>query len=232
MKYTIISCILLLTLAMFSCKTTRQINKVIAPKDTTTIFDNKSAADSIKLVNETLRDFDAYGAGLVAEIGPSAAAPSLLVKRRNLNRVSHSAEFSWSGALYQHYEFGAYGSNRYSSSTTAFPISRRYTAQVADDETGLYYFGTRYYDPNLGRFIQPDTQIAHPFDPQSFDRYAYARNNLWQLYAALAWGAQKLHFICLWNRQAGDGPSGTKHMYDTVVQHSGQVHVLDTTKLW
>jgi tetratricopeptide (TPR) repeat protein len=60
----------------------------------------------------------------------------------------------------------------------------------------------------------------------------YARNNLWQLYAALAWGAQKLYFICLWNRQEGRGPGGTKHMYDTVVQHSGQVHVLDTTTLW
>jgi len=60
----------------------------------------------------------------------------------------------------------------------------------------------------------------------------YARNNLWQLYAALAWGGQKLHFICLWNRKAGDGPGGTKQMYDTVVQHLGQVHVLDTTKLW
>ena len=62
--------------------------------------------------------------------------------------------------------------------------------------------------------------------------HPYARNNLWQLYAALAWGGQKLHFICLWNRKAGDGPGGTKHMYDTVVQHLGQVHVLDTTKLW
>jgi hypothetical protein len=60
----------------------------------------------------------------------------------------------------------------------------------------------------------------------------FARNNLWQLYAALSWGAQKLHFICLWNRKAGDGPGGTKHMYDTVIQHAGQVHVLDTTKLW
>jgi hypothetical protein len=48
----------------------------------------------------------------------------------------------------------------------------------------------------------------------------------------LSWGAQKLHFICLWSRKAGDGLGGTKHMYDTVVQHAGQVHVLDTTKLW
>jgi tetratricopeptide (TPR) repeat protein len=61
---------------------------------------------------------------------------------------------------------------------------------------------------------------------------AFSRNNLWQLYAALAWGAHKLHFICLWNGQSGDGPGGTKHMYDTVIQHAGQVHVLDTRTLW
>jgi tetratricopeptide (TPR) repeat protein len=60
----------------------------------------------------------------------------------------------------------------------------------------------------------------------------YARNNLWQLYTALAWGPEKVCFICLWDRKEGDGPGGTKHMYDTVLKHSGQVHVLDTTKLW
>jgi hypothetical protein len=58
MKYTIITGIFLLNLVLYSCKTTRQINKVIAPKDTTTIFDNKSAEDSVKLVKETLKAFD------------------------------------------------------------------------------------------------------------------------------------------------------------------------------
>jgi hypothetical protein len=60
----------------------------------------------------------------------------------------------------------------------------------------------------------------------------YARNNLWQLYTALAWGPEKVRFICLWNRQGGDGPGGTEHMRNTVKKHSGKVYVLDTTKLW
>jgi RHS repeat-associated protein len=82
-----------------------------------------------------------------------------------------------SGGLYQHYEYSAYGQSRYTSSSTAFPISRRYTSQVLDEETGLYYYGARYYDPQLGRFVQPDSIIPNPFDPQAYDRYAYARNN-------------------------------------------------------
>ena len=60
MKYLIILGSFFFSLALFSCKTTRQINKVIAPKDSTTVFDNKSAEDSIKLVNETLKAFDAH----------------------------------------------------------------------------------------------------------------------------------------------------------------------------
>ena len=91
----------------------------------------------------------------------------------------HSAEImaNASGGLYQHYEYTAYGNSRYTYSTTAFPITRRYTSQAFDEETGLYYYGSRYYDPVIGRFIQPDTLIPNPFDPQAYDRYAYARDN-------------------------------------------------------
>jgi hypothetical protein len=61
---------------------------------------------------------------------------------------------------------------------------------------------------------------------------AFARNNLWQLYTALSWGPEKLHFMCLWNRKGGDGLGGTQHMYDSVLKQAGHVHVLDTTTLW
>ncbi|MGB7951846.1 MAG: hypothetical protein WCH75_29520, partial [Candidatus Binatia bacterium] len=60
----------------------------------------------------------------------------------------------------------------------------------------------------------------------------YGRNNLWQLYAALSWGPDKVKFLCLWNRKGGDGPGGTEHMYETVKKYSGRVSVLDTNLLW
>jgi len=59
----------------------------------------------------------------------------------------------------------------------------------------------------------------------------YSRNNLWQLYTSLAYGPEKVHFICLWDRKEGDGPGGTKHMYDEVSTRTGQVYVLDTNEL-
>ena len=45
------------------------------------------------------------------------------------------------------------------------------------DSTGLYFYGARYYDPEIGRFISADTIVQAPYDPQSLNRYTYARNN-------------------------------------------------------
>jgi len=42
---------------------------------------------------------------------------------------------------------------------------------------GLIYMNARYYMPEIGRFISPDTIVPEPGNPQSFNRYAYALNN-------------------------------------------------------
>ena len=52
-----------------------------------------------------------------------------------------------------------------------------FTGKKTDDESGLIYFGARYYDPKLGRFITPDTIIQNPYDPQTLNRYSYTSNN-------------------------------------------------------
>jgi RHS repeat-associated protein len=53
----------------------------------------------------------------------------------------------------------------------------KFTDQELDSETGLYYYGARYYDPAIGRFISPDSIVPDPSDPQSLNRYSYVRNN-------------------------------------------------------
>ena len=53
---------------------------------------------------------------------------------------------------------------------------RAYTGQELDD-TGLLYYGARYYDPTLGRFVSPDTLIPDPTQPLDYNRYLYARGN-------------------------------------------------------
>ena len=81
------------------------------------------------------------------------------------------------GNRIQHHEYSAFGRDRFTESSTAFPVTRRYTGQPLDDETGLYYYGFRYYDPQLARFIQPDTITSDLFNPQSWNRYSYTHNN-------------------------------------------------------
>jgi RHS repeat-associated protein len=96
---------------------------------------------------------------------------------------STAIETAQNGSLAEHYEYSAFGQSRYTLNSAAFPVTRRFTSQSLDDETGLYYYGSangpygRYYDPRLGRFVQPDDVIPDLSRPQSFDRYAYCRNN-------------------------------------------------------
>ncbi len=63
-------------------------------------------------------------------------------------------------------------------------VSERFTAKERDQESGLDYFGARYYGSALGRFTSPDwtakqepVPYADLYDPQTLNLYAYGRNN-------------------------------------------------------
>jgi RHS repeat-associated protein len=45
------------------------------------------------------------------------------------------------------------------------------------DSSGLYYYGARYYDPEIGRFITRDTQKGVIWNSQSLNRFTYCYNN-------------------------------------------------------
>jgi RHS repeat-associated protein len=82
-----------------------------------------------------------------------------------------------SGNLARHFEYGAFGTTRYADATCTFSPSNRYTGQILDEDTGLYYYNARYYDPELGRFVQADTIVPEPSNPQTLNRYSYVLNN-------------------------------------------------------
>jgi RHS repeat-associated protein len=56
-------------------------------------------------------------------------------------------------------------------------VKYQFTDQELDNESGLYNYDARLYDPALGRFISPDSIIPDVYYPQLLNRYAYARNN-------------------------------------------------------
>src|SRR3990167_8203840 len=51
-----------------------------------------------------------------------------------------------------------------------------YTGKEKDD-SGLYYYGARYYDADAGRFTQPDPISGSLGNPQSLNKYVYVLNN-------------------------------------------------------
>jgi len=83
------------------------------------------------------------------------------------------------GQQIQYCEYTPYGTlarNELANPLTGTPVNHYFTGKELDN-TGLYFYAWRYYDPTLGRFIQPDTIIPNPFNPQEFNRYSYCNNN-------------------------------------------------------
>ncbi|MFH1400343.1 MAG: RHS repeat-associated core domain-containing protein [Nanoarchaeota archaeon] len=60
----------------------------------------------------------------------------------------------------------------------SFGGSERFTFTGKEsDDFGQYYYGARYYAPNLAVFTSPDSIIQNPYNPQNLNRYAYVLNN-------------------------------------------------------
>jgi RHS repeat-associated protein len=59
-------------------------------------------------------------------------------------------------------------------------VRQKFTQKERDNESGLDYFGARYYSSSYARFCSPDkwgTSLSHLVDPQRLNRYAYVRDN-------------------------------------------------------
>jgi RHS repeat-associated protein len=79
------------------------------------------------------------------------------------------------GELIERIEYFPSGIQSYHAGDSV--VKYLFTDQEYDNETGLYNYNARLYDPVLGRFITPDTIVQNPFDPQMLNRYTYVRNN-------------------------------------------------------
>jgi len=69
------------------------------------------------------------------------------------------------------YAYDPYGRTRTATGPNATANAIRYAGGLFDATTGVTKFGARYYDPNTGRFTQPDPS------GQGQNPYAYAGNN-------------------------------------------------------
>jgi len=86
----------------------------------------------------------------------------------NGNTVSYAA-----GSLVAAYEYDAFGQTLRETGPYAASNPIRFSTKYTDTETGLLYYGYRYYSPSLGRFINRD-----PIGEQGGrNQYAFVGNN-------------------------------------------------------
>ena len=82
------------------------------------------------------------------------------------------------------YRYDAWGEVLVSSDASGFGLSQinplRYRGYYYDQETGLYYLQTRYYDPKVRRFLNADDASVLTKDPEQLmekNLYAYCDDN-------------------------------------------------------
>ncbi|MFH8836682.1 SpvB/TcaC N-terminal domain-containing protein [Streptomyces sp. NPDC017868] len=126
------------------------------------------------LARETLHIGDAGEPVALVETAVLPAGPPAVRHRFTDHQESVCVELDEHGALVGHEEYHPYGTTAFQTGRTAAETGLkryRHTGKERDDETGLSYFGARYYAPWLGRWTSCDP--AGLADGPC--RYAYAR---------------------------------------------------------
>jgi len=81
----------------------------------------------------------------------------------------------------QKLDYLPFGAERVNVKADGFDTHFTYTDQEKDGESGLLYYGARYYDPVIGRFTQMDPVVMNATsvlaNPQFLNSYAYSLNN-------------------------------------------------------
>lgn len=149
------------------------IGKIYEEKNDTAATPVKHTLFHVLAGDQLVCTFEAGSALAVA--GGSSSLIGYYYHEDNLN--SSSVLSSSSGTLQEVNVYYPFGRTQTASPQAGFQVSRRFTGQILDAETGLYYYNFRYYDPELGRFIQPDDRIPDLSNPQSYNRYTYCLNN-------------------------------------------------------
>jgi RHS repeat-associated protein len=130
------------------------------------------------------------GSGTVTRQELFAGGKHLGTYTNNTTYFSHSdalgterVRSDMTGAACETIQSLPYGDGQSTSGNCGDPSTRHFTGKERDSETGLDYFGARYYSNGLGRWVTPDwaaKPAAVPYaefaDPQSLNLYTYVRN--------------------------------------------------------
>jgi RHS repeat-associated protein len=81
------------------------------------------------------------------------------------------------GELYEHVGYFPFGETWVEQASNTENIPYLFTGKELDQETGLYYFGARYYDPRTSVWQSSDPAALSRFTPKMLSAYSYAFQN-------------------------------------------------------
>lgn len=155
----------------------QRLQKILPDGKTITYIGNLAEVDSngdftLYLFVESLRVATQDKSGLYYHINDHLNSANLLLNQE--------------GQIVQRVDYLPFGAERLNETTTTFQTRHTYTDQEKDPESNLLYYGARYYDPNIGRFTQPDPVVVETTrpefqqakeNPQLLNPYSYVANN-------------------------------------------------------
>jgi len=139
------------------------------------------------------------------------------------------------GVAMGHVQYDPYG-EVFTSTLPVTPVlsgvegltDRLFTGQRFDSSTGLYYYNARYYAPDpsaslragLGRFIQPDSLVPNPLNPQAWNRFSYVYNNPINYVDPSGHDPLTLLLLCIAGGALAGGGLYAGHLYYTGEQYN------------
>ena len=150
----------------------------VAPYYEVTVFPDGSSQHTAYLVGAqgvfaAISSADASGNGTAAAAGVPALG-TFYVHKNGID--STMVQTDAAGAVATAIEYLPYGEVQ--SITGTDSVRSKFAGKELDEETGLYYVHSRYYDPVLARFLTADDRPGGPMQrPDAYNRYAYVLNN-------------------------------------------------------
>ena len=119
------------------------------------------------LVDDGVRKY-VYGMGLAYTVAGATVEVYHVDRLGSVRLLTNGT-----GAVNATYRTDPWGSPVSSTGSSSQPLG--YTGEPGG--SGLTYLRTRYYSPDLGRFLTRDHWLGVPSAPQTMNRYAYVANN-------------------------------------------------------
>jgi RHS repeat-associated protein len=133
--------------------------------------------DGTNVIAELSNDYDievlyVYGPGIDRPLAMKGGRSNYYYHADALGSVALITDYK--GRVKQEYLTDAFGNLLTEDVEFGNPFV--FTGREYEPELELYYYRARYYDPSLGRFLSPDPLPGKIDDPQTLNRYVYARN--------------------------------------------------------